>query len=99
MNAASPYSSLIIRIQALRRGIDEANRQLTRGAAADIPGLTEEVAALCALAGDLPPDRRRQAVLAFNALDADLDAYTKILNTHRRNAAAQRRNEGASLDP
>lgn len=85
--AASPYSDLMIRIQALRRGIDEANRTLTRGIVADMPGLADEVAALCALAGDLPPERRRQAALALNALDADLHAYTKILNTHRRNAA------------
>lgn len=92
--AASPYSDLMIRIQALRRGIDEANRTLTRGVIADMPGLAEEVTALCRLAGCLPPDRRRQAVLALNALDADLDAYTKILNTHRRNAEA--RNQGAT---
>ncbi|WP_337996016.1 hypothetical protein [Oleispirillum naphthae] len=96
--AASPYSDLMIRIQALRRGIDEANRTLSRGIVAEMPDLADEVAALCALAGDLPPDRRRQAALALNALDADLDAYAKILNTHRRNATA--RNRGATaLDP
>ncbi|MBN2752054.1 MAG: hypothetical protein JXQ84_05030 [Rhodospirillaceae bacterium] len=83
---STPYSEMMIRIQSLRRRIDDANRALARGNWFSLSRLPEDIAGLCALAGTLPTDRRHQAALALNALDADLDAYAKILNTHRRNA-------------
>jgi hypothetical protein len=81
---ATPYSEMIIRIQALRRHIDEANRALVKGDVLSLSRFPEEIASLCALAARVPNDKRRQAAFALHALDADLTSYTRILASRRR---------------
>ena len=91
---ATPYSDMMIRIQNLRRRIDEANRALVRGDVLSLSRFPEEIASLCVLAGRLPGDKRRQAAFALHALDADLTSYTRILTTRRRADAQSRHFEG-----
>ncbi len=95
MTENTPYSEMMIRIQALRRSIDDANRALVKGDVLSLSRFPEEIARLCALAAHVQGERRRQAAFALHALDADLNAYARILSTRRRTAAQSRFFEGA----
>jgi len=74
------FTELMIRIQSLRRNIDDANRALVCGNVTCLSGFPEEVQAVTSLALNVPLDRRQQAIVALNALDADINAYTRILS-------------------
>jgi hypothetical protein len=94
MTDATPYSEMMIRIQTLRQRIDDANRALVKGDVLSLSRFPEEIASLCALAARVPDERRQQAAFALHALDADLNAYARILSTRRRTAAQARFFEG-----
>jgi hypothetical protein len=85
----TPFSDLMIRIQSLRRTIDDANRALICGRRVSLIRFPEEVRALVGIAETLPKERRQQAIVALNALDADINAYTRILSLWQHQSVSE----------
>lgn len=77
------FSDLVIRMQSLRRRLDDANRALACGATVDLCDFPVEVGALCDTAIRLPSAQRRHAAQALITLGNDIDAYARILATRR----------------
>jgi len=75
----STFTDMMIRIQQLRRKIDDANRALACGTMASLTRLPEEISVITEMVQDLPKNRRHQAIIALNTLDDDINSYTRIL--------------------